>query len=442
MTASTAAKCTAHPDQLAGWQCKGECRARLCAKCTAQLVKLYTCCHCGGTAHQLSVPRRAKGLAHWIGVALVRPLKMLPVLALFVVLLGGVAFVDLSSGTPEIHHAASIIKLALVLVYGLFVVDAAAHGAPDSRTPLRIARALAAVGFVLAPGLVYAYFIGVPGTGAEHDHAIWLFAALVIAYVPVALAVAVSEAPLVSLINPFTMFEVAWRLGRTYLATLVTVGLLVAAAVSLATTGSASLKQSVPTPLVGDAVAALPWLWSLGALAAMIGLLTYVHGDRFGWGATAEYVDPLYPKLVALGARKLVDRGAPAAGTTAALSRLDPGERADATKLEDALRTENAAKALLVYEQRATWSAAAVDDRKLVALARCAVRAKRLDLAERLLDDAVGRKGRTCGQAMLALAQLHGDSLGNSERASAIYAAIVEQFPGSDVAKIATKKLG
>ncbi|MBV8759359.1 MAG: hypothetical protein JO257_18875 [Deltaproteobacteria bacterium] len=434
-------KCTTHPDELAGWQCRGDCKAYLCPKCTAQLVRLYTCCRCGGPAHRLSVPRRSKGLAHWIGVAIARPLKMFPMFALFVLLLGGIAFVDISSGTPEVHRIATIVKLALVTVYALFVVDAAAHGAPDSRTPLRVARALAAVLFVLAPGIVYAYFVGVPGAAAQHDHAMWLFGGLVVAYVPVALAVAVSEAPMASLMNPFTMFEVAWRLGRTYLGTLVVVAVLVAAAVSLATGGSASLKQSVPTPLVGDAVAAIPWLWSLGALAAMIGLLTYVHGDRFGWGHTAEYVEPLYPKMVALGARKLADRSSAAAGMTGEITRLDAAERADAGKLDDALRTENAARAIKLYEGRATWSAAAVDDRKLVAIARCAVRVKRLDLAERLLDDAVARKGRSCGQAMLALAQLHGDSLGNADRAAALYASIVEQFAGSDVAKVAAKKL-
>ena len=440
---SAAAKCSAHPDQLAGWRCKGDCKTYLCPKCTAQLVRLYTCCQCGGPAEQLSVPRRAKGLAHWIGKALAQPLKMFPVFALFVVLLGGLAFVDISSGTPEVHHVVSLIKLALVTVFALLVVDTAAHGATDSRTPLRVARAFVAVLFVLAPGLVYAYFVGVPGGAvAQHDKAIWLFAGLVIAYVPVALAVAVSEAPLASLMNPFTMFEVAWRLGRSYLATLVVVGVLVAAAVSLATGGSASLEQSVPTPLVGDAVAAIPWLWSLGALAAMIGLLTYVHGDRFGWGVTAEYVDPLYPKMVALGARKLVDRTQPAAAGEAAISRLEPAERAEVGKLDDAIRNDNAARAVKLYEGRATWSTTAVDDRKLVAVARCAVRVKRLDLAERLLDDAVARKGRAGGQAMLALAQLHGDSLGNAERAAKIYAAIVEQYPGSDVAKIAAKKLG
>lgn len=437
----SAVKCTTHPDQLAGWRCTGDCKAYLCPKCTAQLVRLYTCCQCGGPAHQLSVPRRSKGLAHWIGIAIARPVKLLPMFVLFVLLLGGVAFVDISSGTPEVHHIASIVKLALVTVYALFVLDSAAHGATDSRTPLRVARALAAILFVVAPGLAYAYFVGVPGGAAQHDRAIWLFAALVIAYAPVALAVAVSEAPMASLMNPFTMFEVVWRLGRTYLATLIVVGVLVAAALSLAIQGTGSIKQSVPTPLVGDAVAAIPWLWSLGALAAMIGLLTYVHGDRFGWGVAAEYVEPLYPKMVASGARKLVDRGQ-AAGADAALSKLEPAERADANKLDDALRTENAARAIKLYETRATWSAAAVDDRKLVAIARCAVRVKRLDLAERLLDDAVARKGRACGQAMLALAQLHGDSLGNAERAAKIYAAIIEQYPGSDVAKVATKKLG
>jgi len=441
MTEPAAIMCPAHPDKLAGWKCHGDCKAYLCAKCTAQLVKLFSCCHCGSPAHRLSVPRRSKGFGHWLGVALAQPVKLLPVFALFALLLGGVAFVAASGGTPEIAHLANLARAALVVIFVMIVVDAAAHGASDNGTPLRIARALLAISFVLAPGIIYVLLVGVPGAGAQRDVALWLFAGLVIIYVPIALAVAVTEAPLGSLLNPFVMFEVVWRLGRTYVATLVIVGALAAATFALATAGTASIKASIHAPIVGDAAAALPWLWLLAAVAGMVGLLTYVHGDRFGWGATADYVEPIYPKMVAEGVRKLVDRTQQDGDDDDAQAKVEPAERAEAAKLDEALRSENVARALKLYEARANWSPASVDDRKLVALARGATRAKRLDLAERMLDEACARKGRAAGQAMLALAQLHGESLGNAARAKQIYQAIVHQFAGSDVAKIAAKKL-
>jgi TolA-binding protein len=72
-----------------------------------------------------------------------------------------------------------------------------------------------------------------------------------------------------------------------------------------------------------------------------------------------------------------------------------------------------------------------------VVLARTAARARKLALAQRLLEEACARNSRSAGQAWLALAQLHADALGQADKAREIYGRIVVQFPGTDAAKLA-----
>jgi tetratricopeptide (TPR) repeat protein len=450
MSAARPASCAVHPNEIAGWRCDHACAHYLCGTCTARLINMYTCCACGAPARQLTYARKSRSFGHWLAVAALAPVgRALPGLAISALLLGAVAFVaaTVESNPHQLDDVAAAARFAVLGIYALIVVDGAARGS-EVGLALRLARGLVATMIVWVPAAAYLWFVGAPGKAAPHDPMLWLYAGLALSYLPIALAVAATDASFAEAANPFKVFDLAGRLGRHYLATL-TVVVLLLGAIGLGASATAQLRTTIHVPVVRDAVALLPMLIALTILGQVIGLVTYVHGDVLGWGHEQQYRDPLFPRMRAEGRRKVVAsaEAAPATAegaapiTTEGAVPVSPAERAEAAKLADALRGENLQRALRIYEARASWSADTVDDRQLVGLARAATRAKRFDLATRLLETAHGRNGRAASQALLALAQLHGDALGQPAQAMEIYRQVAERYPGSDAAKVAAQKL-
>ena len=441
--------CTTHPDALAGWQCGTDgCRRALCGACTARLLKLFTCCACGGPARQLTVARKSKSRAYWLGAAVRYPFDA--GLSLAIAMASALAATGLLASMVEasphqLDLGVRIARTGLITGYVLATIDRTARGAEAGKL-LRFAHTVVATVFVWLPGVTYGLLLGLPGPAARHDWSLWLFAALAVIYVPLVLAVAVTDISFANLVNPFRTFESMLRLGKTYAIALVA-ALGFAAVAVLGAAAASSIQHAIPTPVVRDAVAQLPMLAGLAMLGHAIGMLAHVHGDLLGWGSADLFVDPLYPHVIAEGRRKLATRGgaeaAAAAAEPGALATLvAPRERAEAAKLASALKAEELVRALRIYEARPSWSAASIEDRQLVMLGKAAARARKLPLAQRLLDEACARNGRAVGQAWLALAQLHADALGQPERAREIYRKIVAEFPGSDVAKLAAMHAG
>jgi tetratricopeptide (TPR) repeat protein len=190
---------------------------------------------------------------------------------------------------------------------------------------------------------------------------------------------------------------------------------------------------------VTDIAAALPMLAAYTATAYMIGLLPFVHGDRFGWGDTSIYADRLHPKMVAEAKRKTV-AAADQDAAQAAIAAAALAERNDARKIQDALKDDNMTRALKLYETRTAWADTSFDEAKLLVLGKGATRAKRHELAERILEACLARNGRQASQALVALAQLHAQQ-GNDARAEELYQRVVAEHPNTDAAKIAQLKL-
>ena len=444
--------CSVHPEELAGWQCNTEpCRQHLCGKCTARLVKLFTCCACGGPARQLTASRKAKSRGYWFGAALRYPLGAgLPLAVAMASLLAGLGAVAgmIESHPHQLDGGVGLVRIALIAGYVLVTIDRTARGAETGKL-LRFARTVVATLFVWVPSVSYVLLVGVPGTTAPHDWVVWLFAILTLVYLPLVLAVAVTDISFLDVASPFRMFDFMFRIRKTYVVTLVA-ALVIAALTVIGAAMASAIRQAIPTPIVRDAVAQLPMLAGLAMLGHVVGMLAHVHGDLIGWGSAELFVDPLFPHMVAEGRRKISIRPtatpsgdlAVTTSPVAPVAQTSPREQAELTKLAGALKAGEAGRALRIYEARPSWSVASLDDRHLVVLAKAAARAKKLPLAQRLLEDACGRNGRSVGQAWLALAQLHAESLGQADRAREIYLKIVDQFPGTDVAKLATAQLG
>lgn len=440
--------CTVHPDAAAGWQCTNQpCRQHLCSKCTARLIKLFTCCTCGGHARQLTVSRKSKSRAYWLAAALRYPFGAgLPLAAAMAIVLAAVAVVAgvVEAQAHQLDGVVRAVRVSLIVVYVLVTIDRTARGAETGKL-LRFARTVVATALLWLPSVGYVALLGAPGPAAQHDWVLWLFAVLAVIYVPLAVAVAVTDISFFVIANPFRMFDYMFRLGKTYVITLV--AMLLLAALSILGAGVAgAIQQAIPTPIVGAAAAQLPMLAGLAMLGHVVGMLAHVHGDLIGWGSVDLFVDPVFPHMVAEGRRKIASRPdvepSGAATSTAPDALASPRERAEAAKLISALKAEELGRALRIYESRPTWSATTIDDRQLIILAKAGARAGKLALAQRLLETACARNGRSVGQAWLALAQLHADALGQTARAREIYSKIVEGFPGSDVAKLAAVQIG
>ena len=432
--------CAAHPEDAAGWRCDApSCGKHLCGKCTAKAVNQFYCGGCGATASQLVVPRRSRPYAAWLVRALLYPVtRGLLRLAIIAIALGVVGFTlaKLEVGPAKID----LLRGALVVVYLLVVADAAARGdVPERGGLVRLGRGLVATVLVWLPAALYLWLLGIPARGLTADKILWLYGGLAVIYVPIAVATASTDASYADAANPFKLFELAWQLGRRFVATFVAVLLLGAATYGLATSTIDKIHHAVPTPVVTDIAALLPLLAALTVLAYIVGLLPFVHGDRFGWGDASLYADPLQPKLVAEARRKNLPAAELDAEQSAqATSAL--AERNDVRKIVEALKEDNMLRALKTYETRITWSTASFDEAKLLLLGKGATRAKKNDLAKRILEDALARSGRGAGHVLVALAQLAAQ-MGDAATAEQLYKRVVAEHPSSEAAKAAALKL-
>lgn len=441
--------CSAHPESIAGWICSTEsCRRALCGKCTAHLLKLFTCCDCGGPARRLTVSRKTKSRGYWVGAAIRYPFTAgLPVViavALGVAALGVIA--SLIEARPhQLDGVVGLVRIAVIVGYMLVTIDRTARSAETGQL-LRLARIAVGTLCLWLPAASHVLLLGIPARVTQHDWPLGLLAALAVIYLPVVVAVAITDTSFATVSNPFKMFECIFRLGRIYLLTQITI-LLFAGLSVLGAAAATTMQQAIHTPFLRDAVAQLPMLVGLAMLCHAIGMLAHVHGDLIGWGSADLFVDPMYPHMVAEGRRKIVTRpmavpvAAGDAKTTSPVALVAPRERAEAAKLASALKAGELQSALRIYESRESWSAASIDDRQLVNLAKAAVRARKHPLAQRLLEEACARNGRSLGSAWLALAQLHAETLDQPDKAREIYEKIVAELPGTDVAKLAASQI-
>ena len=434
--------CATHPEALAGWRCD-DCKLHLCGECTARTANLYYCCLCGATATQLTHARTDRAFSSWLLRAFAYPLtRGLPLVAIFAVLIGGAAFTLREMG-GEFAGWSIAIRAILLGLFVLLVVDATARGGVAERgLGLRLLRGLLGTAIVWAPAAAYAYFLGAP---AKHDWTIYLFGGLATVYLPIALAVAVTDVSIGTAMNPFSVFELAWALGRRYLATLATALALGALLLAVMTATVDKLGRTVSAPVAGDVAAILPSMAVFAIVLHAIGLLVYVHGHAMGFGAASHYLDPVLPDEIARGRRKdaqVLTTEALTKASEAFAAGASPEERADHRKVIEFLKSENLPRALKVYEGRASWSPTAFDDRQLLALGKAALRAKSNTLAQRLFEEGIAKEGRATSQLLIALAQLLGDVLGRGEEARTIYEKVIKQYKGSDAAKIAQQRLG
>lgn len=387
--------CVNHAETIAAWRCDA-CSKHLCGECTASAGSLIHCTLCDGNATRIVVDRRERSYTSWlIGRYALPQVAVLGAIA--AVLLGIAGFVFREMGDDFVGWSAGVRSL-IAMLFAILVVDAAARGEIAERGfPVRLLRAVLATMILWLPLAGYAYFLGAP---TKHDWTIVMLVALAAIYLPIVLAVAVTDASLDAAMNPFIVFELAWHLGKRYAVAFVCVLLLAALAIGGGPRAAASLAKSMQAPLVGDVAVALPIALLAGLALRAIGLVVYLYGDALGFGPAESYCDPLVPDATARGRRKDAK-----VLTTEALTKASNPEHVEIRKIVDFLKAESSARAIKAYQARESWSDNAFDARQLLLLGKAAQRMKATELAQQL------------------------------------FAKVIEKFPNTDAAKAAQKAI-
>jgi hypothetical protein len=425
----------------------------LCAKCTAHVLTRLYCCHCDGPATPITVPRNERPFGRLVLDALAWPLRggLLALVGMALVLaVVARAAAPSEPGTRELGALiAAPLRVLLLLLFCVRLVGATARGGHEERgAALRLLHAVLGTAIVWAPAVVYLVYVqrGFPDGAMLRDRLVWLLLGLAALYLPAAIAGTAGEASFLDAINPFRVFEWAWAVRRRYGLTVLILAALTAGMVGLGGVLSARIEQRLSPFLAALAVQALA-VAVLIVMARLVGTLTYVHGDSFGWGTAEQYRDSILPGVVADGVRKKSEQPTPAAvaekpaAAPAPQAPRNPAEAARAKEIADCIRGDNLARALRLYEAQPAWSASAFEDQHLLAIGTTAAQAKKLELAERLLAALGEKRGLYGGRALVALGRLYAEAMGRPERAKEIYARVVEQHPGTEMARFAQQKL-
>jgi hypothetical protein len=484
---TVAPRCKQHPREKAGWYCDA-CKRALCGGCTATEVGRFFCSHCDGVARQFTVPRSSIPFSTLLLVALAQPFRRAATLVVVAVFMAGlasvptwletlgvtkpvaaaVAPVDTATPTatppppppppatpppsdapapddlawvPAVVTGAALLRLSLLLVVLMVGVFARVHGADSPlHVLLRLVYAWLASTIVWLPGVAYLVFVhrGWPSAALLGDWIVRLYVALALVYEPILVVLVAGGAKLLQVLNPFTLAECAWRVRGRYVVTLL--GLLGFAVAGFAFETQAVERIAEVAPfrfLVNLAVDAFLLLLVMQA-AHLLGSLGFVYGHELGWGHAVDYREPLLPGVRATGTLKqwrtrLDDLASAGTGSTLA-------EEGRAKEIAEAVKRNNAARALKLYEMRPNWGAEAFEPGTLLGLANAAVVAKKVALAESLFGKLVDRKDLSGARALFGLAKLH-EAKNDKVKAFELYKLVVERFPQSDVAKMASQRL-
>jgi len=423
-------RCSEHPKEVAGWRCTG-CGKHLCGECTARLLNTFFCAHCEAPATQLTEPRVEKPFSVWLTDALMFPLRAWPALL-------GATIAILVAGSAEGGAFAWIGRVVVPVVAVGFGLAMLTMGARRDTTALgrSMLRVVATTAILWIPGLLHLWLVGAL-TGELGA----LFVALVVAYLPVVLVSSATDVGLASTLNPFAVFDWLWRIKARYVVYFTSASVLLGAGFA-ASRGEWQLS-SMGFVNDGARIAASLALLAMGA--RLLGTLAHVHGDAFDWGRPESYVDPLYPDLQARAARKSLIRDADKMrsdgnGDNSLISPEQQEARA-AREIVECIRADRMRRALKLYLERDTWADDRFDDRELMALGTAANMAKNYDVAVNLLERAAEAKGRAGARALYSLARIHAGALDDAARARELYQRVIDDYPESDVARLARTEL-
>jgi hypothetical protein len=400
--------------------------------------ELAVCAACGGMVELLTGPRTQVRPFSETWTTALRPVFSLQAMALVALFSCAVEFL------LRVGPRSWLLGQALELGWILIIV----RRAGQERTPfgipywddLETAFAGAFPRLLLSAGFLGGCAAALVELGLQATQilfAVWLLAALTVALLPAALLFACVEGHGARWLAPWNLPAAARLLGRdlrpSRIITVVWVGLLAAKS----TQPPLDLGDThMVDKIVAGAVLHFLALAILTALACVTGHLLLTRAEELGHGEPENWRVFLFPGSVPTGRRL-----------------PSPPKRVEAPRapieLEDVRESLLTAVAngdpdeLIERWMRGDLEADALDDESHVKIAQAFAARGRETFAAKLLHALLQRgPGSTVApRAMVILARLYAERLGNPSEARKLYLTVVERFPGTEAARFAQARI-
>jgi hypothetical protein len=434
--------CSVHPTERAGWRCTS-CERALCPACAAAhgtlRGEIVRCAGCGALAEPLLVPPSdiAPFTETW-------PHALLP--ALTPLGLGMVAVSSLSAEyLQRMGTRAWLLGWFLELGWFLTVLRRAGRGYPPFGPPTWSDLATLVPGpmgrllVALFPFVLGAALLG--GLGAQQLPPglpwLWLLALGAAWLLPAALLTATVEGEGARWRLPWQLPAEARPHARDLGPLRVAAALFVACEVAQGLLPRLQLNDTKMADkiLLGALVHAAATL-TLGALACLTGLLLRTHAHALGHGELDRRLVPVLGDARPSGTVR--EKPAPPPIEVAPIDLEDPREG-----LLAALARGDGEGAVQRYRSGLVRPDA-LDGPVHVEVARLLVGRGEVEAGANALRGLLLRtpQAAVAPQAMVLLARLLAERLGREEEARALFAQVVERFPGTEAARFAQGRLG
>lgn len=317
-------------------------------------------------------------------------------------------------------------------------------------------RAILATSLLWVPAFVYLVWrfsnITEAELEAENVHFIflgdpvpWLLVLLGLVYMPMTLILAGAGGGLLQMVNPLRVVTYIGRIGRDYLVAVVATVVIWTAYTLI------SAMMSNASATVGSLVAGLGQnavkVYAVFVWAHVLGLLIFVKGDTMSLGSAEDYLEPVVPDPTPRGtcsgqASAKAGKSAAEGCRKAASTLLEDFQDADSA-IVAAIKNGNFADAFELYGDTITSGLAVLDPSTHLEVGRAAAGTSELDLARTALEAAADLQPNheVVPRAMVLLARLHGELLGDEAHARGIYEEVMRRYPDTRAAAFVRKRL-
>jgi hypothetical protein len=428
---------------------------------TYSITRVETCCRCGERAVPLKLHRShrsygARLVDSWRFLTRPSTLLSLVALGLFTTLVGWLG--GLGAALAAGATWAYLFYAFMCAARGVEMDVPDFSSVSDITTPL--VRGIVSSLFIWVPAVLY--LVLSRGLGDDEslgpvytDPIFLLILGWCLFYGPIAFMVAATNTSFLTLLNPLAMVNWAFKLGADYMLA------LVAVAVCLGIDGVLGLLlgqlQATGIPVVSGLIPQTLSLVMPFMMAHLLGLLLYVRGDKVGYGMEEDYYERVLPDARPEGQVPVRSRGkvvsSPASGPTAqpaepvsempAASASMEGAADALKRVAEAITARDVAGALGAYRELVSSQLSSLQPDQHLFVARAAASGGDFPLAAKAFETAadVAPDAPTAPQALVLLARLCGERMGDPQRAQSVYRYIVHRYPNTDASRFAAQRL-
>ncbi|MCY1034311.1 hypothetical protein OV207_22850 [Corallococcus sp. BB11-1] len=472
MAAPASTRCPSHPAAVAGWRCE-QCESLLCPSCVETrrmgTVEYFACGRCGGTANVLLRHRSDSDFRQRLKDALRYPLTGPGLQTLVAVSLMLAVLRSLGAGIRLFQ------VLPLTLALGVFwttffaLVRGAARGDADPESPdfsdiVRDnlwpgLRGLCVTVGVFLPAIARALFLAPPSAdpflllvvgapletvlspAALADPLTWGLALLGVLWLPWAWLLASMGQSILGALHPLRALACIRALGR---AAATVMGVFVMLAIV-----HAAIHRQADAILEFQVFFLSRWFAEAATLIApfaaanVLGLVLYVYGDALGYLPTREFMEPVLAHAVPERAPQPLRGGEPGAPepADAALSAQEVASRL--ATFTQAVEARDVPQALALYTALRVLPRLNVSPTQHLFVGQAAAVEGNFPLSVEALEAAADAapEDPTAPRALVLLARVQGEKMGNAVRAEEIYRYILHRYPDTEAARFAHAKV-